>query len=253
MTENQWKAFSLFRDEFREKCARWQREYSSLLLSLQKKAAEEQGVDYEIENSVVYNTALDEITKESDIRLIVVGDNPGKNEQLEKNKKYLIGQSGKIAENFFRRTEELKTDFRKNAIILNKTPVHSAKTVQLKSFSKADGKAKDLIVQSQIFMAEKTAALLCGLVREGKNDVSLWLTGYSEVKKGKIFESYREAFLKSFENEADAWERVFVFQHFSMNRFLSDLRQFSASSSHSSVKENLEMLGKLHRREIFSM
>lgn len=253
MTENQWKAFSLFRDEFREKCSQWQREYSSLLLPFQKKAAEENNLDYEIENSVVYNTALDEIKKDSDIRLIVVGDNPGKAEQLEKNKKYLVGQSGKIAENFFRRTTELKTDFRKNAIILNKTPVHSAKTVQLKSISKADSKAKDLIVQSQIFMAEKTASLLCALFRDGKDDVSLWLTGYSEVKKGKIFESYRDAFLKSFENEADAWERVFVFRHFSMNCFTSELNHFCASSSIESVKANLEMLGKVHRREIFSM
>ena len=101
------------------------------MFPLQKAAYEKDTPEYPLENAVVYNTSLDSVTEEDDIHLIVVGDNPGKEEQFEKNRKYLVGQSGRIAEGFFRRNEELNTDFRKNVIILNKTPLHTAKTKHL--------------------------------------------------------------------------------------------------------------------------
>ena len=47
-----------------------------------------------MQTPIVYNTALDEITKNDDIKLIVIGDNPGKDEQLLQNQKYLVGQAG---------------------------------------------------------------------------------------------------------------------------------------------------------------
>ena len=132
MTNQQWKAFCAFKQEFREICKRWKDEFSEILNPLQKISANQDKVpEYKIENSIVYNTALDEITAQDDIKLIVIGDNPGKNEQLDINKKYLVGQSGKIAEGFFKKNPILKTDFRKNVIILNKTPIHTAKTKEL--------------------------------------------------------------------------------------------------------------------------
>ena len=69
-----------------------------------------------------------------------------------------MGQSGKIAEGFFRKNPELQTDFRKNVIILNKTPVHTAKTKHLNELSKNET-AKKIILESQIWMAQKTAEL----------------------------------------------------------------------------------------------
>ena len=95
---------------------------------------------YPFETTVVYNRSLDDVTKDDDIKLIVIGDNPGKDEQLAKNNRYLVGQAGKIAEGYFRRNPELGIDFRRNVIILNKTPVHSAKTAQLKTIAKQGGK-----------------------------------------------------------------------------------------------------------------
>ena len=139
MTDYQWKIFCDFKDDLKNMVAKWQ-EQSSNLIDLQKKAAQiAKTPDYSFETPVVYNQALEEISKDNDIKLIVIGDNPGKDEQLAKNNKYLVGQAGKIAEGFFKRNENLGIDFRKNVIILNKTPIHSAKTSQLKTIAKLGG------------------------------------------------------------------------------------------------------------------
>ena len=79
----------------------------------------------------MYNRSIDDIKKEDDIKIILIGYNPGKDEQLERNRRYLVGQSGKIADGFFRKNPELGIDFRKNVLILNKTPLHTAKTKKL--------------------------------------------------------------------------------------------------------------------------
>ena len=148
MTKNQFEAFSEFRFEFKSYCKNLNDTFSNDLAPLVKEAAKADTPDYPLETAVVYNTALDEITAESQINLIVIGDNPGKDEQLSKNNKYLVGQSGKIAAGFFTRNPQLRTDFRKNVIILNKTPVHTAKTKHLKFLEKNGGtEIKKLIAE----------------------------------------------------------------------------------------------------------
>ena len=202
--------------------------------------------DYPFELPLVYNKALDDITPQDDIKLIVIGDNPGKDEQLSKNSRYLVGQAGKIAEGYFKRNPELGIDFRRNVIILNRTPVHSAKTNQLKKISKMGGeKISSLINQSQIWMAEQTAALHNALTTE------LWLVGYSELKPKGIFADYREALKKNCTPEA--WKRTYVFQHFSMNRFTIDLADYIKANQKEKapLAENIHELGLLHKNEIF--
>ncbi len=250
MTEAQWNVFCTFRDAFKKKCGEWSK-FSSELDSLQKTAASSDTPPYNIETPVVYNTALDDITKDSVIKLIVIGDNPGKSEQLAVNSKYLVGQAGKIAEGFFRRNPELKIDFRKNVIILNKTPVHSAKTAQLRLIMKDGGPAVcDLILESQLWMAEHTAELLKNL-----EQAELWLVGYSELKGKGFFVPYRDMLKKTIcgGEKGEAWQRVFVFQHFSMNRFTIDLSAFVKQNGldKKPLIEQLHILGELHKKEIF--
>ena len=135
MTDNQWKIFCDFKNDLKKMVTKWQEQFPNLK-DLQKQAAIiAKTPDYPFETPIVYNLALEEISKNDEIKLIVIGDNPGKDEQLSKNNKYLVGQAGKIAEGFFKRNESLGIDFRKNVIILNKTPIHSAKTSQLKTIS----------------------------------------------------------------------------------------------------------------------
>lgn len=290
MLRSQFKAFVEFRNEFRSRVAEWSK-YASVLETLQKTAAQKDTPDYPVETTVVYNRALDDISAQDEIKLIVIGDNPGKDEQLSINNRYLVGQSGKIADGFFRRNPELQTDFRKNVVILNKTPVHTAKTHHLRSLQKANPEIAKLIEISQLWMAEHTAKLHRSLwengasgkqdarsrtdtdgtkIGESFNPPQLWLVGYAELKEKGVFAPYRDA-LKAAYAGSDAWKSVFVYQHFSMNRFLIDLKAYqknreadgngkkpygnkkgtAPSGTNASLARDLEKLGEYHRKEIF--
>ncbi len=254
MTQEQFQIFTSFRSNFKNYCTRLNQEYKALLEPLQKEAARKDTPEYPLETGVVYNRALDEITRDSEIRLIVIGDNPGKDEQLAKNNRYLVGQSGKIAAGFFAKNPELKTDFRKNVIILNKTPVHTAKTQHIKYLIKNGGdKIAGLIEESQLYMAQKTAALhqdLCKAAGPAGIAPELWLVGYAELKDRGIFTSYRQALKNSYQAN-EFWEKTFVFQHFSMNRFSIDLKAYMQNHRGISLENAMHQLGSLHRREIF--
>lgn len=248
MNNNQWKYFCDFRNSFKQKVSEWA-ELVPGLKELQKKAALEAGSpQYSFENPLVYNTDLDKISAEDEIKLIVIGDNPGKDEQLNKNRRYLCGQAGKLADGFFKSHPELGIDFRRNVIILNKTPVHSAKTAQLKRMIKEGGPAvEELILTSQKWMAENTARL-----HQELDNADLWLVGYSELKEGHFFCPYRDCLKNAYKNQP-AWDRVFVYQHFSMNRFSIDLKDFSKENPALSIKDQLISLGTGHKNEIFSI
>ncbi len=276
MTKSQFQAIEDFRKEYKRKCEEWRTFYTELV-PLQTAAAQKDTPPYPVQTPVVYNRALDEITSNDEVRLIVVGDNPGKDEQLEKNNRYLVGQSGKVAERFFQKNAELGIDFRKNAIILNKTPIHTAKTSHLKFLARNSAQAAKLILQSQIWLAQKTAQLHQTLATAAQSmdrqncqankekTCELWLVGYAELKGKGIFAPYRDALLRAYERKGrvvgnaeidSAWQRVFVYQHFSMNRFLIDLKEFSGAENCAAfdtvaLKKNLETLGAKHRREIF--
>ena len=209
MTHADFLRFCQFRDKFKNQIEEWKNQLAgeeSKIREVQKSLAKKDGVpEYNLENILVYNQALDEITEDDDIKLIVVGDNPGKAEQLAENQRYLVGQAGKIAEGFFAQNPELEIDFRKNVIILNKTPFHTAKTKELSAFSKIiksnydenlATKIDKIIEESQIFMAEETASLAKDLGLE------IWLVGYSELKPKGIFALYREALKATFEDFA---------------------------------------------------
>lgn len=247
MTDNQWKFFCDFRNAFKQKVLEWTEMFPQLQ-DLQKLAAKTAKTpDYSFENPIVYNTDLDKITKNDKIKLIVIGDNPGKDEQLSKNQRYLCGQAGKLADGFFKKHSELGIDFRRNVIILNKTPVHSAKTLQLKTIIKEGGSSVEkLILDSQKWMAEQTAAL-----HQNLGDVELWLVGYSELKEGHFFCPYRDALRQAYSNSPETWQKVFVYQHFSMNRFSIDLKDFIKTNPSPSLKETLSLLGIGHKNEIF--
>ena len=248
MTDFQWQCFCDFKDDFKRKVAEWS-SAAPELAQLQREAARlAKTPEYPFETSVVYNRSLDDVTPQDEIKLIVIGDNPGKDEQLAKNNRYLVGQAGKIAEGYFRRNAELKTDFRRNVIILNKTPVHSAKTAQLKTIAKQGGPAiAQLIQDSQRWMAQKTAALHTALGTE------LWLVGYSELKNKGIFSLYRDTLKAELSQFPEAWNRVYVFQHFSMNRFTIDLAEYMEKQQAQALEESIHELGILHRNEIFGV
>ena len=260
MTGKQWEIFCNFKKTYADKVAEWTSRVPNLQ-DLQKEAAKiAKTPDYSFETPVVYNRSLDELLPEDDIKLIVIGDNPGKEEQLTCNNRYLVGQAGRIADGFFKRNPELGINFRKNVIILNKTPVHSAKTAQLKNMIKLGGAdMAALLDESQVWCAKETAKLHAELCEAGRAEggviPELWLVGYSELKKKGIFEKYRDELYRYYhEEKQDAWDKVFVFQHFSMNRFTIDLSDYSKKNGCDSLslKEKISSLGLLHKEEIFN-
>ena len=261
MTERQWNCFTEYREALKNLCEEWN-EMSGELFPLQKEACKKDTPDYNLETAVVYNTAYDDIAKSDEIHYIVIGDNPGKDEQKVINRKYLVGQSGKIAQGFFRKNPELDTDFRKNVIISNKTPLHTAKTKHLKFLEKEGSeKVRNLILESQTKLAEMTAVLHQGLIdgmEEGSFRPELWLVGYAELKNRGIFVPYREALKAAYmegDCAKDSWNSVKVYQHFSMNRFTIDLKDYRTLEQNKAkdLKTSLDELGTLHRKEIFSL
>lgn len=248
MTKAEFERFCQFREMFKNQIEEWKKQLSGQeanIKLMQKNLAKKDGVpDYSFDNILVYNKALDEVSEQDNIKLIVIGDNPGKQEQLAQNQKYLVGQAGKIAEGFFARNPELETDFRKNVIILNKTPLHTAKTKELLALTKdSDPVVKQIFEESQIFMARETANLARDL------NFEIWLVGYSELKSKGIFSIYKESLKAAFEDFSKS--KVYVYQHFSMNRFLVDLKENLDSSKN--LKENLISIGENHRKEIFGL
>ena len=160
---------------------------------------------------------------------------------LHKNQRYLVGQAGKVAEGFFRRNPELNIDFRREAIILNKTPIHTAKTKELNYLLKNGGEQfRSLFEETQQWLASHTAALQKVL------DCPLWLVGYGELRKKSLFTAYADELQRQYGGKSDA--PVYVFQHFSMNCFAIDFKKLG--DQHKSAEENLRTIGLLHRKEI---
>ena len=104
--------------------------------------------------------------------------------------------------------------------------------------------------------ARSRADTLGTKIGECFNPPQLWLVGYAELKEKGIFAPYRDA-LKAAYAGSDAWKSVFVYQHFSMNRFLIDLKAYqknravNESEENRSLARDLEKLGEYHRKEIF--
>ena len=104
MTKADFERFCQFRENFKYQIEEWKKQLVGQeegIKGLQKSLAKKDGVpEYSLDNILVYNKALDEVSENDDIKLIVIGDNPGKAEQLDQNQRYLVGQAGKIAEGY---------------------------------------------------------------------------------------------------------------------------------------------------------
>lgn len=246
MTQQQWNSFCNFRDQYKALCHQWAN-LAPLMAPVQRQLLHDVDAGCPFETSVVYNMALDDVTSQDEIKLIVIGDNPGKEEQLAKNNRYLVGSSGRNAEGFFRRNPELAIDFRRNAIIMNKTPIHTAKTRQLLEMAKKAGPdAERLLQESQ----RECARLVARLHQDLGPTAELWLVGHSELKPRGIFQEYKAVLTQSYGDSSD-WNRVFVYNHFSMSSFISDYNKFHREHPDMSLKDSLVQIGTNRRLEVF--
>lgn len=271
MTRSQWHALAAFRTDLKAFCVQSLRAFGypymdphaaqsavacctpqAFLHRAQAALVRAQGIPtYPVHTPIVYPHALEELTQSDPVpALILVSDNPGKEEQLHTQQRYLVGQSGRVAQGFFSRHAQLGFDFRTDVMLLNKTPLHTAKTVQLRALVRLlaqdpAGTARARQVQSflhrsQCWMARRT----CQLQRSLGCD--LWIVGYSELKSGHLFEPYA----RLLQTVCDRRTPLFVFQHFSMNCFARDFAKARARSPQQQVRDTLKDLGLHHRQQI---
>ncbi|MFA5851481.1 MAG: hypothetical protein WC820_02160 [Spirochaetales bacterium] len=249
MNSGQFGEFDEIRREFRE--------YTEALSSrapwlggLQEKLRVSLGYDdYHVETSIVYNEALDDIGPNDRPHFIVVADNPGKNEQKAANRRYLVGQSGKLAQGWFRK--ELGLDFHGSALIINKTPIHTPKTAEIATLrrlaaedsGKVAAELDHLLDESQRAMAKfafRLHACLGGV---------LWISGYGELKPKGLFSAGAREISALYASAAPALRNgVWVFRHFSMNQFAIEYKQYSGTAT--DPMEKLEAIGTANRKRM---
>ncbi|MCX8014366.1 MAG: hypothetical protein N3A02_08775 [Rectinema sp.] len=205
-----------------------------------------------VETPVVYNLSLDEIAITDKPLFILAADNPGIQEQKAHQRRYLVGQSGKLADSWFR--VHLNADFREATLIINKTPIHTPKTAELRLLPRYAGPhaaaLKALIEESQRVMARYACSMLECL------EIPLWISGLGELGPRGIFRPYAEELMKWAEHAPKPLrDRIWLFRHFSMNQFAIEYRQYSqthiaAEESPAAVLANLEAIGCANRRRI---
>jgi len=248
MTSHAFALLSALREDFRALVARWTGEHP-YLGALQESLRLELGYDdYRIETPIVYNRALDALGPESEVRFVLVADNPGKNEQLTRNNKYLVGQSGKLAESWFGR--ELGIDFRADVLILNKTPVHTPKTAQLRRLLALSGdlrpRLQELLRESQAAMAELAFRAAAGL------GATLWISGLGELRDRGLFRTYRDELSRRLAaGPSSVLNGTWAFNHFSMNQFSIEVARKSRDGEPRAAA--LARIGSENRLRVFGL
>lgn len=255
MILTEWLEFCNFRAQFKSYCIQSLEQFgekykeptepigcvsTSYLTSAIKSVVTGSSPLYDVQTAIVYNHNIEKIKKDDNIKLVLVGDNPGKKEQEHNRQAYLVGQSGCIAENFFKNNSELGIDFRENVIILNKSILHTPKTMLLKELIKKDKSIEDFFIADQICQA-RYAILLQKLF-----DCPLWIVGYSQLGKKGLFENYSETIKTEYIDILNP--DVYLYQHFSMNCFINQLKKSYNSSL--SLSENLKVLGEMNRKNV---
>ena len=222
-----WSRFTKARQHYRRQIKGLMGKLSQLQ-AIQQELVNSRSPSYTVETPIVYNGALDDVQPDSEIRMILVADNPGRREQAAENRRYLVGPSGKIAEKFFRDNPALNIDFRKNVIILNKTPIHTPRTVELRELCRLGGAALETaLVESQRIMARLLREFHQALGHNRGKSLPVWIIGYSEMRKGGVFEAYTNE-IKAIYSDTDLKGSVFLYRHFSMNQFTIDLKRQAA-------------------------
>jgi hypothetical protein len=224
------------------------RENPALVKWQQELADTREGPPYTVETPVLYNFRLDEIKKNDEIKLILVADNPGRREQAAENRRYLVGPSGKIAARFFREHPELNINFDTQVIILNKTPVHTPRTVELRELYRLGGNA----LAAAIADSQKTMAELLLEFQRCFKGAPVWITGYSEMRKKGIFETYTDTLSGIYAQKDPPAEKLqdnlFLYRHFSMNQFTIDLNKQRKSGE--DLPAALDRIGRAYRERI---
>jgi hypothetical protein len=247
MNKRAWASFSAIRERYKAAVEDLRRENPGLGAFQQELVNRRAGPAYTVETPIVYNEAMDAVTAGDDIRLILVADNPGRREQAAENRRYLVGPAGKLAEKFFRENPGLGIDFRKNVLILNKTPIHTPRTAELAELCRLGGGA----AAEAAAASQETMARLLSAFHEALAPIPVWIIGYSEMRPGGVFETYTETIRSWYKRRPKRKTEVFFYRHFSMNQFTIDLRQRTLPGENAAAA--LIRIGAAYRERILGM
>jgi hypothetical protein len=236
-----WARFREAREKYREAVNSVLRDVPELGKIQQKLIDSRPGPAYKVETPAVYNKAMDEFDAVGRIKLILTADNPGRREQAAENRRYLVGPSGKIAEGFFRNSPELGIDFRQNVLILNKTPIHTPRTAELARLCDLGGEK----IRAAVIETQKAMASLLLEFHQALAPIPVWIIGYSEMKKGGVFETYTDRIKELYAAFPRRREEIFFYRHFSMNQFTIDLRQQALTGER--TEDTLRRMGAAYR------
>ena len=168
--------------------------------------------------SAVYNKDFDNLTG-SNINLIVIGDNPGKNEQeLEcyfskksgKTLREFINASGyKVRPGWVQRNKDQKDRTIASddeVLIFNKSYIHTCLTSELQAHPEIK-KAND---ESQIYMANKLIKLVKIYLRSNR-PIEVWIVGLSGLSN--IFSLFLDILMNEFDKNQQFMDIFHVFKH----------------------------------------
>jgi hypothetical protein len=250
MNQGAWNRFKKARERFRRETEELDRLLPKLK-SIQQKLADNRSTgknsSYTVETPVVYNTALDDVSINDEIKLILVADNPGRREQALENRRYLVGPSGKIAAKFFKDNPALGIDFDKNVIILNKTPIHTPRTNELREICRIEAQTGGNSVALALNESQIKMAVILLEFHEALG-TPVYIIGYSEMKTGGIFEVYTEKLKDLYADKENMYKQIYFYRHFSMNQFTIDLKKQTLPGE--SVSKTLARIGAAYRKRI---
>ncbi len=209
------------------------KEFRDMIRSMTKKLSESSpklgdvqeeliGARYTVKNPIVYNKDLCKVNP-AEIKLILVADNPGRNEQANESYLDLDGASGKMAKNLLvdNSVYGIK-DFRKNVLVLNKTPIHTPATEDLRKLCRREKEMGGHLIKDELEISqEKMASIL--LQFHKALDVPVWIVGCSKLNG--LFKSFTKKLYELYQGEPNLFKDVLVFCHFSYGGFARDLKK----------------------------
>ncbi len=171
----------------------------------------------------------------SQLKFIIVGDNPGKKEYEEK--KFFIGDSGQKLRKHFLENNLIDSDFDKECMLFNKTIIYTPTTEDLREIKK---NKKDLFDEIQSFCAREIA----NTANELKLPILIF--GKSEIKRYGIF--------KKFWRELNIYTKnkksIFAFNHPSRSLFKTEWNNNKEKLTYESNIDLLKQIGRNNTKEI---
>jgi HEPN domain-containing protein len=144
----------------------------------------------------------------------------------------------------------LGINFQKNVIILNKTPIHSPRTNELRELCRLASKTEKRSNTALASALDESQIAMANLLVEFHEalETQVWITGYTKKKKGGIFEVYTNTLKELYIKKPEMYKQLFIFRHFSMNQFTIDLKKQTLPKE--TVAKSLKRIGTAYRQRI---